>query len=81
VTSSGAATAVLGELPPNLTWLRGALVLAVVALSLRAIVSNYNRQSSDCSGLHIKWNRLAIECEDLWGEMYSRKARRALPQP
>jgi hypothetical protein len=69
-TSSGAAVTVLSSMPPSLAWLRPVLALGTAALSLWSLVATYNQKGADCADLHFRWNKLAIDFEALWTDMY-----------
>jgi hypothetical protein len=80
LASSGATAAILAGLSPAWSWLRLVLVLASTALSLWLLVSNYNKNATECCRLNLRWNRLAIDYETLWTNMYSPKAHERLEE-
>lgn len=67
-TSSGAVAALLRNLDPAVP-----LVLALITagLSLWSAVHTYTTRATDCSDLHFRWRRLALEFEALWQDMYA----------
>jgi hypothetical protein len=69
--SSGAAAAILSGLP---NWMRLFLALATAGLSLWSVVANNNETATDCSDVHFRWSKLAIDYKALWGDMYSQDA-------
>ncbi len=70
--SSGAfLTLIADALPPAGAWVRPALALVTVALSLWLLVAQNQRSTTDCSDLHFRWNSLAHQYEALWDRMYS----------
>ena len=73
--SSGAAASILSGLPE---WLRLALTLATAALSLWSLVENNSKTATDCSEVHFRWNKLALEYKALWDDMYSPDAPKRL---
>jgi fucose 4-O-acetylase-like acetyltransferase len=73
--SSGAfATLVTDWLPVEFAWIKAALVFLAAALSLWSLVVQNQKNATDCSDLHFRWNKLAGEFESLWGHMYSEDA-------
>lgn len=78
--SSGATAAVLAELPAGWTWIRLGLTLTTAGLSLWSLVANFNKNGTDCSDLHFRWHKLAIDFESLWGDMYSKAAHQRLSE-
>lgn len=78
--SSGALASLVAGLPDGWHWLRPALALATAGLSLWSLVANYSKNSSDCSDLHLRWNRLAIDYQALWEDMYTVKAPERLSE-
>jgi hypothetical protein len=72
--SSGAAAAILSGLPQAWLWIRPVLALITAALSLWSLVSNYSKNATECSDLHLRWSTLAIAYEELWGNMYASTA-------
>lgn len=71
VASSGAVVALIAAVPPEWAWLRLVLATAAAGASLWSTVAGYTRQSSECSSLHLQWNRLAKDARQLWGDMYT----------
>src|SRR5262245_20802430 len=78
VFSSGAVAALLYQLSPAWEWLRPVLAFLTAALSLWSLVTNNNKNGTDCADLHFRWNKLAIEYEALWSNMYSPRALETL---
>ena len=73
--SSGAfATFVFKDLPTGLTWVRPLLALLTAALSAYSLVAQNQKLAVDSVDLHARWNNLAREYENLWGETYGADA-------
>jgi hypothetical protein len=73
--SSGAfATLVTDWLPVEFAWIKPTLVFLTAALSLWSLVVQNQKNATDCSDLHFRWNKLAGEYESLWDRMYSNDA-------
>ena len=73
--SSGAfATLVTDWLPVEFDWIKPTLVFFTAALSLWSLVAQNQKNATDCSDLHFRWNKLAGEYESLWDHMYSEDA-------
>ena len=75
VFSSGAfVTLITDWLPPAVAWVRPALAFLTVALSLWSLVAQNQKNATECSDLHFRWNTLAAQYEALWGSMYEANA-------
>ena len=68
--SSGALAAVLSRLPAEVWWVPVVLTLATAALSLAALVLDDQQRAVDSADLHLRWNKLALGYEALWGNLY-----------
>ncbi len=64
--SSGALVTALSRLPPELTWLAILMPLLAAATSFYSVVAQNQKSAVEASDLHFKWNRLFLECRDLW---------------
>ena len=58
-------------LPPSLAWVKPALAAVTAALSGWWLVAQNQKHSTDCSDLSFRWNKLALEYQGLWDDMYS----------
>jgi hypothetical protein len=71
-SSSGAAATLIADwLPPRFGWIRPILALATAALSLWSLVAHYQKNATDCTDLHFRWNTLAARFQTLWEDMYA----------
>jgi hypothetical protein len=71
-SSSGAFAAVIKDFGSGA--FRSMLAFFPVALSLWSLVAQNQKNSTDCSDLHFRWNRLSSQYESLWADMYSEEA-------
>jgi hypothetical protein len=79
--SSGAFAALLADwLPARFAWVRIALAFATAALSLWSLVAHYQKNVTDCTDLHFRWNTLATRYQTLWDHMYDPEAELTLQQ-
>lgn len=76
LASSGAAATFLAGSGPQ--WIKPALALVAAGLSLLSVVMQNQKRYSDCSDLHVKWNRLSTEYKSVWEDMYSEEAPQKL---
>ena len=76
--SSGATASLIAELPADLLPWRVVLALLATLLTLWSLVFNYNKNTTDCSDLHLRWNKLGMEYAALWNDMYTPEAPRLL---
>ncbi len=82
-TSSGAFVTFLGALnsilPKESAWLVSAgLSLFTAVLSGYSLIAQNPKRAIDSTDLHFRWNKLAIEYQDLWDNMYADDARAKL---
>lgn len=70
LASSGAATAAVAHLPAGWSWLAPVFALAAAGISGYMLVIENHRRESDCRDLFVRWNRLALAYERLWGKMH-----------
>jgi hypothetical protein len=70
LASSGATASLLYDVPPSWWLIRPVLAVTSAGLSLWLLVSNYTRNATEFSALYIRWNRLALDYEALWANMY-----------
>ena len=73
--SSGAAFSFLTKLPDSGKTI---MALAVAAVSLYSVVQQNLRKISECSDLSFRWNSLAIQCQELWNDIYREDASQKL---
>ena len=79
VTSSGAFLTFTGQwLPPDKEWIRAAFAATSAALSLWLLVAQNQKNATDCSDLHARWNTLANQYRSLWDDMYAPDAPQKL---
>ncbi len=72
LASSGAAFAIVTDWSPQgYEWIKAALALITAAISLLSLVLQSQKNAMECSDLHFRWNRLAMEYEALWNDMYA----------
>ena len=72
--SSGAVLTALGNLPPQLAWLKVAAPLLLAAVSIYSVVAQNQRRAAEAGQLHVRWSKLATRFEALWGDMYATDA-------
>ena len=80
VFSSGAFAALLARLSWVPEWVPAALALLAAAVSLYSLVAQNLKAAVDCSDLHFRWNKLAMEYQDLWNAGDVEDADRRLGQ-
>lgn len=73
--SSGAAASILSGWPDSV---RLALALATAGLSLWSAIAGNTKTATDCSDIHFRWNKLAIDYKALWCNMYAADAPKRL---
>ena len=72
ILSSGAAvTIAISALPPQYAWTRFVLSATAAGFSLWSLIAKSERSAIDCADLHSRWNALAMEYGDLWGDMHA----------
>jgi hypothetical protein len=69
IFSSGAFGALLAQIPPHYDWILLAALAA--AVSLWSLVAQNQQAAVDAADLHHRWNRLAIDYQRLWDDMYA----------
>jgi hypothetical protein len=75
VLSGSAVAAIINDSHlQGFPWLK--LVFPAVAgfLSATSFVRRFGNKIYDCSELYYKWEKLALECQDLWSKMYNTSA-------
>lgn len=61
VLSSGASvTLLLSILPPEYSWIKATLTLATAVCSAATLVMKNERNATECSDLHFRWNNVAM---------------------
>lgn len=83
ITSSGAFVSFLGTfnsmLPQEAAWLVPAgLSLLTAALSGYSLITQNQKRAMDSADLSFRWNKLAIEFQRLWDDMYHERAQKTL---
>ena len=78
VLSSGAVVTLLDWVPPQWRWIRLFLTAATAFISLWSLVAQRDKVAIDCSDLHFRWNKLAVEYRALWDDMYASNAAKRL---
>lgn len=73
--SSGAAFSFLTNLPNGYKTL---MALVVAGVSLYSVVQQNLRKISECSDLSFRWSSLAIQCQELWNNIYVEDAEQRL---
>jgi hypothetical protein len=72
IFSSGAAITLIRDwLPPRMDWIKPVLALLAAGFSFLSLLQQNQKSSTDCSDLYFRWESLANEYKDLWGDMYS----------
>jgi hypothetical protein len=61
----------LGTLATEFAWLKIVLGVIVTGISLFSIIMQSPKKYADCSDLHLRWNRLAVEYQALWNDVYA----------
>jgi hypothetical protein len=54
------------------------MALVVAGLSLYSVVQQNLRKISECSDLSFRWSSLAIQCQELWNNIYVEDAEQRL---
>ncbi len=81
VLSSGATITLFSTvLPAQWNWVRPVLTILAALASFWSLLAKNERNAIDCADLHFRWNKLAMEYEDLWGSMYDDDASAKLKQ-
>ncbi len=79
--SSGATITLLTTvIPPQFGWIKPTLTVLAAAMSLWSLVAKNERNAIDAADLHFRWKTLALEYEDLWGNVYGDQAAERLTQ-
>ena len=68
----------MAKLQPGYSWVTLVLALLTAGLSLCSVVMQNTKRYSECTDLHFRWNRLALEYKALWGDMYLEDAANEL---
>ena|SRR5437660_4112244 len=78
LASGATATLISDWVSPKYAWIRPLLTSLAAALSLASVVMQNPKKFADCSDLHYKWNKLAVEYKALWDKTYSPEAEATL---
>jgi hypothetical protein len=65
--SSGAAVSFLTKLPDQC---KAAIAVVVAGVSLYSILQKNLTKISECTDLSFRWNSLALDCQELWNDIY-----------
>jgi hypothetical protein len=74
VLSSGAAASVIASLPADYSWVRVVLTVGTAAISAYSVVMQNQKFAVDAAELHLRWNRLMREYEQIWEDVYAEDA-------
>ena len=69
--SSGAAVSVLASLPADYSWIRIVLTFATAGISAYSVAMQNQKFAVDAAELHLRWNRLAKDYENIWENVYA----------